>query len=411
MGNYEILGKLGVGGMGTVYKARHRFMKRVVALKVLGSHVAGSAAFKSRFQREVEAIARLSHPNIVMAFDADEDAHVPFLVMEFVNGRDLATELAAAGTVTVADAVDWVLQAARGLDYAHRKGIIHRDIKPSNLMRDVDGVVKVADLGLARLGSTGAESHPAAPLTRAGSTMGTIEYMAPEQAIDSAAVDHRCDIYSLGCTLYFLLTGLPLYSAPSAMGVLLHHRDSPIPPLAESRDDIPFALERIFRRMVAKNPAARFASMGEVATALEAFQQSLRQPITEPAPTDQAARTAILVEPSRTQAVIIRRYLHELGMTSILVTGTGREAMELARGHQASLMISAMYLPDMTGTQLASAVRADRACTGVQFILATSENEKLEDKLPPDIAHLVTMHKPFTLHTLSTAMEEASGES
>src|SRR5262245_59665648 len=158
VGNYEILDRLGAGGMGTVLKARHRRMKRVVALKVLSREVAASEKFLQRFQREVETIARLSHPNIVMAFDADEAEVGPFLVMEFVNGRDLATEVAAGGPLPVAAAVERILQAARGLECAHAQGIIHRDIKPGNLLRDADGVVKVADLGLARLNEPNAGS-------------------------------------------------------------------------------------------------------------------------------------------------------------------------------------------------------------------------------------------------------------
>src|SRR5262245_6206065 len=154
VGNYQVLDRLGAGGMGTVYKARHRRMKRVVALKVLSRKAGQSEQFVQRFQREVEAVARLSHPNIVMAHDAGEAGVGPFLVMEFVDGRDLATEVQARGPLPVAEAVDCVAQAARALAYAHGQGVIHRDIKPGNLMRDVGGVVKVADLGLARFHDT-----------------------------------------------------------------------------------------------------------------------------------------------------------------------------------------------------------------------------------------------------------------
>src|SRR5262245_6715337 len=166
MGNYEILDRLGAGGMGTVFKARHRRMKRVVALKVLSREVAGTEKFAQRFQREVETIARLTHPNIVMAYDADECEAGPFLVMEFVNGRDLASEVVTGGPLSAAEAVDRILQAARGLEYAHDQGIIHRDIKPGNLLRDVEGQVKVADLGLARITGPGAGQTS---LTQAGS--------------------------------------------------------------------------------------------------------------------------------------------------------------------------------------------------------------------------------------------------
>jgi serine/threonine protein kinase len=214
IGNSEILDRLGAGGMGTVFKAPHRRMKRVVALKVLSKELAASGPFADRFQREVEAIARLSHPIIVMAYDADEGEAGPFLVMESVDGRDLATEVEKDGPMTPADAVERILQAARGLEYAHARGIVHRDIKPSNILRDADGVVKVADLGLARLGGSSAASSA---LTQAGTVFGTAEYMSPEQAVDSAAVDHRADIYSLGCTLHYLLTGRSPYQASTMM--------------------------------------------------------------------------------------------------------------------------------------------------------------------------------------------------
>ncbi len=183
IGNYQILERLGAGAMGTVSKARHRRMKRVVAIKVLSANVAQSEQFVKRFQREVEAVARLSHPNIIMAYDADEAEVGPFLVMEFVNGRDLASEVQERGPLPIAEAVDCTLQAARALAYAHGQGVIHRDIKPANLMRDVGGIVKVADLGLARINDAFEGTANASALTQAGSVMGTADYMAPEQAM------------------------------------------------------------------------------------------------------------------------------------------------------------------------------------------------------------------------------------
>ena len=151
IGNYIVLDRLGAGGMGTVFKARHRRMKRIVALKILSRESAGQSSFAQRFQREVETIAQLTHPNIVMAFDADEAQSGLYLVMEFVDGRDLGSEVAAGGPLSTADATDCTLQAARGLAYAHHHGVVHRDVKPANLLRDAAGLVKVADLGLARL--------------------------------------------------------------------------------------------------------------------------------------------------------------------------------------------------------------------------------------------------------------------
>src|SRR5262245_43875224 len=169
-GNYEVLDRLGAGGMGMVFKARHRRMKRIVALKVLAREVAREKSFVQRFQREVETIAQLHHPNIVMAFDADEAEVGPFLVMEFVDGPDLDGDVPRKGALYVADAVALLLQAARGLGYAHDRGIVHRDIKPSNLLRDSSGLVKVADLGLARL--HGPQSSANTSLTQSGGIVG-----------------------------------------------------------------------------------------------------------------------------------------------------------------------------------------------------------------------------------------------
>src|SRR6516162_5936017 len=194
IGGYEVLDLLGKGAMGTVYKARHRTMKRVTAVKVLSPEVAKDPHFAQRFQREVETLAQLSHANIVMAFDAGESSAGPFLAMEFIQGRNLASEVKAGGPLSVADALNCILQAARGLEYAHHQGLIHRDIKPSNLMRDVRGVVKVADLGLARIKNPQATATESG-LTQAGWIVGTVDYMAPEQAVDSSTVDRRADIY------------------------------------------------------------------------------------------------------------------------------------------------------------------------------------------------------------------------
>ena len=203
--------------MGTVFKARHRRMNRVVALKVLSRDTAGQSSFAQRFQREVETVAQLAHPNIVMAYDAGESENGLYLVMEFVDGHDLGSEVAQRGPLSAADAVECIIQAAGGLACAHDRGVVHRDVKPANLLRDAAGVVKVADLGLAQLNNPETNSVNAS-LTQAGSILGTVDYMAPEQALDAATVDHRVDIYSLGCTLFFLLTGRPMYSAELAHG-------------------------------------------------------------------------------------------------------------------------------------------------------------------------------------------------
>ena len=267
-GQYVVLDKLGEGGVGVVLKAQHRRMKRLVAIKVLSASAMKVAGSVERFYREVEAAAKLSHPNIVAAYDASEHAGMHYLVMEYVEGRDLASLVKERGPLEVGQAVECILQTAQGLQYAHGKGIVHRDIKPSNLLLNKEGTVKILDMGLARIAGSEVSVTGLEQLTTAGQVMGTGDYMSPEQAFDSHNVDIRADIYSLGCTLYRLLTGMPPYARDSLMKILIAHREAPIPLLAEARPDVPPALEAVFRKMVAKDPNDRFATPAEVADAI-----------------------------------------------------------------------------------------------------------------------------------------------
>jgi serine/threonine protein kinase len=266
LGEYVILGVLGSGGMGRVFRALHRKMNRVVALKVLPPSAVDCAESVERFQREIQAVAKLSHPNIVTAHDAGSRDGMYFFAMDLIEGEDLSQCVKEHGPLPVNQALDCVLQVAKGLEYAHGQGVIHRDIKPSNLIVDEGGTVKILDLGVARFRTTplGAD----ATLTNTGCLLGTVDYMAPEQAINTKLADHRADIYSLGCTLYFLFTGQPVYGGETAMERLLAHRENAIPSLKSACSAAPEWLDAVFQKMVAKKPEGRFQAMSEVIAAL-----------------------------------------------------------------------------------------------------------------------------------------------
>jgi len=284
LGQYRILGRLGAGGMGQVYRAEHVLMKRVVALKVLAAPGRARSAGSStalpaltpgratplpadRLRGEIEAAARLCHPHVIAAYDAAEADGVLFLVMEYVDGIDLGRLVAERGPLPVAEACEYVRQAALGLQYAHEKGLVHRDVKPSNLLlarpgRDPEtAVVKLLDLGLARAAGTPQDEGR-------GGLAGTPDYMAPELAVDSRTADVRSDLYSLGCTFFYLLTGQPPYPGGGWTEKLVRHRFDPVPSVLAPRPDVPEEIAGVVQRLLAKSPAERFQTPAELAAAL-----------------------------------------------------------------------------------------------------------------------------------------------
>ncbi len=301
IGRYLILEKLGEGGMGVVFKARHCKLGRVVALKILPPSFARSPELVLRFRREAQAAARLDHPNVVSVFDADEDRGVYFLAMDYIEGHDLDHLIREHGPLTVGQALDCVSQAARGLEAAHAQGIIHRDIKPGNLMLDVLGIIRILDLGLARLvGSSspfGTGQAADANLTRTGVYIGTVDFTAPEQAEDSSKADHRADIYSLGCSLYFLLTGRPPFEGATPLQRIMAHYDRPPPALRATRPLIPESLDAAYLAMMAKHPDDRPRSMAEVLALLESCRPAA--PAVEPAATLESFSKAVAAHGAR----------------------------------------------------------------------------------------------------------------
>lgn len=273
---YKLLGHLGTGGMSSVYLAEHSKMQRLVAIKHLPPNRVNDSSYLERFYLEARAAAKLDHKNIVRAYDIDHDQdngkNNHFLIMEYVEGRDLQSLVKEVGPLEYDLAADYVRQAADGLEHAHHAGLIHRDIKPANLLVDQRGVVKVLDMGLARWEDD--TKTASLTITHEENVLGTADYLAPEQARDSHSVDKRADIYSLGCTLYFLLTGhAPFPEGTLAQRIAKHLNEMP-KSIYEDRKDAPPALVDVCLRMMDKRPDARFQSAAEVSQMLASWLES-----------------------------------------------------------------------------------------------------------------------------------------
>jgi tRNA A-37 threonylcarbamoyl transferase component Bud32 len=282
---YRILRELGRGGMGVVYQARQTVMDRQVVIKVINKSLLDNPDALERFRREVRAAAKLAHPNIVTAYDAEQAGDLHMLVMEFVPGQSLAEVLQQKGPLPVALACDCARQAALGLQHAFEQGMVHRDIKPQNLMRTPQGQVKILDFGLAKVAS---ERGSGTGLTSSGAYMGTPDYSAPEQATDARKADIRADLYSLGCTLYCLLAGRPPFREETPVLTILAHLEKAPRPLPELRPDVPAGLWAVVARLLAKDPARRYSTPAEVAQALAPFckaeAKAGRLPASDPPP-------------------------------------------------------------------------------------------------------------------------------
>ncbi len=273
LGKYRLLSLLGKGGMSAVYLAEHTLMRRRCAIKVLPAKRVKDSSYLGRFHREAQAVASLDHPNIVRAYDVDHeidgDSELHFLVMEYVEGRSLHEVVQQDGMLPFRLAAEYMRQAAEGLHHAHMAGLVHRDIKPGNLLVDRNGTVKILDLGLARFFGEGDDMS--LTVAHDEKVLGTADYLAPEQAIDSHTVDARADLYSLGCTFYFLLTAGPPFTEGSLAQRLLSHQTRNPTPLSERRSDVPASLAAIVGTLMAKRPGDRYASAAETAEVLAAW--------------------------------------------------------------------------------------------------------------------------------------------
>jgi eukaryotic-like serine/threonine-protein kinase len=265
LGKYKLLGLLGTGGMSSVYLAEHVLMQRRVAIKVLPKSRVEDTSYLARFHREARAAAALDHRNIVRAYDVDNEGSIHYIVMEYVDGRDLQHIVQEDGPLSYVAAADYIRQSAEGLAHAHECGLIHRDVKPANMLVDQKNVIKLLDLGLARFTDDDVGSLT---MQFDENVLGTADYLAPEQARDSHGVDARADIYGLGCSLYFLLTGHPPFVGGTLPQRLMMHQKDPPPSILLDRPDAPPDLVDICMKMLAKNPADRYQSADETAKAL-----------------------------------------------------------------------------------------------------------------------------------------------
>ncbi len=277
LGKYKLLDRIGMGGMGQVFLAEHGAMRRRCAVKVLPPDRADNQFTKERFLREARAIGQLDHPNLVRAFDVDTDGDVCFLVMEFVDGVTFHDLVCRFGPLTPHRAAHYLMQSARGLDYLHTLGLVHRDVKPANLLVDRQGCVKLLDLGLVRSEAEGDE------LTRAEGVkiLGTADYLAPEQAVDCSTVDVRADLYALGATGYFLLTGKAPFEDNQAASKLLAHQMMPTKPVHELNPAVPPELTAVIDRLMAKKPADRYQTPAELVAALAPWTTAPPAPPTD----------------------------------------------------------------------------------------------------------------------------------
>ncbi len=287
--DYKILRELGRGGMGVVYLAQNELMGRQEVLKVVSGQMINRPLVPDRFLREIRSAAKLRHPNIVAAYSAFRLGEDLVLAMEYVEGLNLARLVKSKGPLPIANACNFVCQAALGLQHAHAHDMVHRDINPSNLMLSREGkkaVVKVLDFGLAKITS---EGRADSGLTSEGQVLGTPDFIAPEQIRDAQSADIRADVYSLGCTLYYLLAGRPPFHGDSLWDLYQAHFSMEAGPLNTLRPDVPAELSALVAKMMAKEPARRFQTPSEVAQALIPFFKPAASPEPAPSPTGESA--------------------------------------------------------------------------------------------------------------------------
>jgi serine/threonine protein kinase len=317
IGKYKVLERLGIGGMGQVFLCEHKHMRRRVAVKVLPSAKADNPAALERFYREARVVAELDHPNLVRAFDIDQDETLHFLVMEYVDGLSLQEIIRKTGPMDPIRACHYIAQSADGLQYAYEvKGIVHRDIKPGNILVDRSGLVKILDMGLARFFHDESDV-----LTKKydETVLGTADYLSPEQATDSHGVDVRADIYSLGATFYFMLTGQPPFAGGTVAQKLIAHQTRDPEPVRSTRPDVPEGVASILEKMMRKDRAERYQSPAEIAVALGPYTQV---PIPPPSADELPRLSPAAMGASGSSSTVTGRYTSRAPTSSVRIVET-----------------------------------------------------------------------------------------
>lgn len=276
VGDYRILERASASTLGVTYKVQHRQSRRYFFLKTLPPKAAKKPEVRKRFQREMDILTRLNHPNLIVACDSGEHAGLPYLVLDYVLGADLSKLVREQGPLPVEQAIDYTVQTAQGLGELHWHGVFHRNIKPHALLVDLRGNLRITNLLLAKIGEGSLLDQGDEALTTMGESMGSIDYLPPEQATDSRKADERSDIYALGCTLFYLLTGQPPFAMNNALEKLVAHQKTPPPKVRHLRPETPAWLDDCCRKMLAKQPAERYQRVTDVIDALT--KPTTRQP-------------------------------------------------------------------------------------------------------------------------------------
>jgi serine/threonine protein kinase len=354
LGPYRVIDSLGQGGMGQVFKAEHSLMGRVVAIKVLPLHKSTPEAI-AYFTREMRAHAQLDHDNLVRAFDAGRDGNVYYLVTEFVPGTDLRKLVKRRGQLSMPEAASIIAQAARGLQFAHDKGMIHRDVKPANILVTPDGRAKVSDVGLASFLDVENESDP-----RAGRIVGTADYLSPEHVRAPYQVGIASDIYSLGCTLFFAVTGQTPFPGGTTPQKARRHCEEPPPSATSINDEVSIEFSNVIGRMLEKDPTRRISSSALVADALSPWLDPLPPPAADAgfasATSARSARTADVHSLAEDDGFDDGNYGHWLDIFNKRTWNTLAEQFGISPGVFLCLVVAAIGLPVLILALLAAAI-------------------------------------------------------